>query len=147
MACLSVRDAAQLAGKSKSTILRAIHSRRLSAARLDNGAYAVDAASFYRVYPSAGPPIAIECLPNPGEEHNTSTDEAGDLVPEIGAVEKKIEILRDRFRAQAARDELALRIAANRTWREAAAAQLSNVYRAILSIAKRRRPRPILLLE
>ena len=48
---LSLREAAQQAGTSKSTILRAIQSGRLSAARTNDGGYAIDPAELCRVYP------------------------------------------------------------------------------------------------
>jgi excisionase family DNA binding protein len=51
MAALSLREAAQQAGTSKSTILRAIQSGRLSASRTDDGGYAIDPAELFRVYP------------------------------------------------------------------------------------------------
>jgi excisionase family DNA binding protein len=51
MAGLSLREAAQLAKTSKSTILRAIQSGRLSATRTDDGGYAIDPAELCRVYP------------------------------------------------------------------------------------------------
>jgi excisionase family DNA binding protein len=50
MALLSLREAAQQAGTSKSTILRAIQSGRLSAGRTDAGGYAIDPAELFRVY-------------------------------------------------------------------------------------------------
>lgn len=54
MAGLSLRQAAQEAGTSKSTILRAIQSGRLSASRLDDGGYSIDPAELFRVYPPKG---------------------------------------------------------------------------------------------
>ncbi len=50
MATFSLREAAQQAGTSKSTILRAIQAGRLSAARNDDGGYAIDPAELFRVY-------------------------------------------------------------------------------------------------
>lgn len=50
MAKFSLRQAAEQAGVSKSTILRAIQNGRLSAARTDDGGYAIDAAELCRVY-------------------------------------------------------------------------------------------------
>lgn len=50
MAKLSLRHAAQQAGVSKSTILRAIQKGRLSADRTDDGGYAIDPAEVQRVY-------------------------------------------------------------------------------------------------
>ena len=51
MAGLSLREAAQQARTSKSTILRAIQSGRLSASRTDDGGYSIDPAELCRVYP------------------------------------------------------------------------------------------------
>jgi excisionase family DNA binding protein len=51
MAGLSLREAAQQAGTSKSTILRAVKAGRLSAARTDDGGYSIDPAELFRVYP------------------------------------------------------------------------------------------------
>ena len=50
MATFSLREAAQQAGTSKSTILRAIQGGRMSAARNDDGGYAIDPAELFRVY-------------------------------------------------------------------------------------------------
>lgn len=50
MAKLSLRQAAQQAGVSKSTILRAIQKGRVSADRTDDGGYAIDPAELMRVY-------------------------------------------------------------------------------------------------
>ena len=51
MATFGLRQAAQQVGASKSTILRAIQSGRLSADRTDDGGYAINAAELFRVYP------------------------------------------------------------------------------------------------
>ena len=51
---LSLREAAREAGKSKSTILRAIQSGRLSAARTDDGGWSIDPSELFRVYPRNG---------------------------------------------------------------------------------------------
>ena len=48
----TLRTAAQHTGTSKSTILRAIKSGRLSATRLEDGTYEIDAAELERVYPA-----------------------------------------------------------------------------------------------
>lgn len=60
MAPFSLREAAQQARTSKSTILRAIQSGRLSAARTEAGGYAIDPAELFRVYPPKGQPIAAD---------------------------------------------------------------------------------------
>ena len=51
MTTFSLRQAAQEAGTSKSTILRAIQSGRLSATRTDDGGYSIEPAELFRVYP------------------------------------------------------------------------------------------------
>src|SRR5215207_6457341 len=51
MTTFSLRQAAQEAGTSNSTILRAIQSGRLSATRTDDGGYCIDPAKLFRVYP------------------------------------------------------------------------------------------------
>lgn len=48
----SLREAAQQAGVSKSTILRAIRSGRLSAARTEDAGYVIDPSELARVYPA-----------------------------------------------------------------------------------------------
>ena len=48
---LSLQDAAAQAGVSKTTILQAIRSGRLSAPRNDDGGYAIDPSELFRVYP------------------------------------------------------------------------------------------------
>lgn len=64
---LSLSQAAKAAGKSKSTINRAIKSGKLSATRHDDGSYSIDASELSRVFQigtsmgakwiSAAPPI------------------------------------------------------------------------------------------
>jgi excisionase family DNA binding protein len=51
MVHLSLREAADACCVSKSTILRAIKSGRISAPRTDDGGYAIDPAELHRVYP------------------------------------------------------------------------------------------------
>lgn len=48
---LSLREAAQETGKSKSTIQRAITKGRMSAKRNDNKEYQIDPAELFRVFP------------------------------------------------------------------------------------------------
>ncbi len=48
---LSLREAAQQADVSKSTVLRAIQSGRMSATRTNDGGWSIDPAELFRVYP------------------------------------------------------------------------------------------------
>src|SRR3954453_9834680 len=54
MATFSIRDAAREAGVSKTSILRAIQSGRMSAPRKDDGGYAIDPAELFRAFPPRG---------------------------------------------------------------------------------------------
>lgn len=70
MAGLSLREAAQQAGTSKSTILRAIQGGRLSATRTDDGGYSIDPAELFRVYPVKGGTDA----PQQSPDHSVGQD-------------------------------------------------------------------------
>ena len=52
---LSLTQAAKIAGKSKSTINRAIKSGKLSAKRHDDGSYSIDGAELARAFPIGTP--------------------------------------------------------------------------------------------
>jgi excisionase family DNA binding protein len=54
MATLSLREAAEQVGVSKSTIFRAIRAGRMSAAKDDDGNFLIDPAELFRVYPPKG---------------------------------------------------------------------------------------------
>ena len=56
MSELSLTQAAKIAGKSKSTINRAIKSGKLSATRHDDGSYSIDGAELARAFPIGTPP-------------------------------------------------------------------------------------------
>ena len=51
MTSLSLREAAEQAGTNKSTVFRASKSGRMSAARTDDGGFAIDPAELFRVFP------------------------------------------------------------------------------------------------
>ena len=55
MAGLSLSQAAKAAGRSKSTIGRAIKSGRLSAARNDDDTFSIDPSELFRAFPQGGP--------------------------------------------------------------------------------------------
>jgi excisionase family DNA binding protein len=75
MAGLSLREAAQLAKTSKSTILRAIQSGRLSAARTDDGGYSIDPAELCRVYPPRPEPEPAADQAAPGAQADAAATE------------------------------------------------------------------------
>src|SRR6185503_17128722 len=49
----TLTTASQAAGRSKSTILRAIQKGRLSAARTENGGWLIDPSELHRAFPAA----------------------------------------------------------------------------------------------
>ena len=51
MTSLSLREAAEQARTSKSTIWRAIKAGRMSAARTDDGGFAIDPSELFRAFP------------------------------------------------------------------------------------------------
>ena len=71
MTVLGLRQAAQQAAVSKSTILRAIRAGRLSALRTDGGGYAIDPAELFRVYPACA---ATQRSAVQGQQRGLSTD-------------------------------------------------------------------------
>lgn len=58
---LSLSQAAKAAGKSKSTINRAIKSGKLSATRHDDGSYSIDASELSRAF-QLGTPVGSEWI-------------------------------------------------------------------------------------
>src|SRR4051794_34847669 len=88
MPLVNARSAAQLAGRDRSTILRAIESGKLSATRDENGHYLIDPAELERVYgtlrspASADAEAAAEAMP----QHAYAV--------ELAAQAKEIEFLR-----------------------------------------------------
>lgn len=115
MPSLSLRDAATAAHVSKSTILRAIQSGRLSAARLEGGGYAIDPAELFRVYPprNASAPVQSDAVgqdtPPPAPDAPTSATEALNVQIEmlremLSRADREAADLRedrDRWRSQA----------------------------------------------
>lgn len=95
----TLRTAAQHAGTSKSTILRAIKSGRLSAARLADGTYEIDGSELERVYPAQ----RLKRSDAHVMEHHAPAEDA----PATAALEAEISGLREILRrADAAADEL-----------------------------------------
>jgi hypothetical protein len=74
MTTFSIRDAAREAGVSKTSILRAIQSGRMSAPRKDDGGYAIDPAELFRVFPPK----------SEGQRDSSGTRSEGQTVPPEG---------------------------------------------------------------
>lgn len=97
---LSMGEAARQTGVSKATIHRHIKSGRLSATRTENGAYSIDPAELFRVYPPAKRPETVAVGQGGTPSGTAETDR------EIALLRERIEELkqdRDAWREQAER--------------------------------------------
>ena len=133
MAVLSLRTAAQQAGISKSTILRAIKSGRLSATKTESGGYEIDPSEVARVYPPKADSVASTVAVDHATQRSAGQDATGDAPPtvapevatklavmetQLAALKEMVEELkqsRDQWQTQAARTTLAL-AAPGRPW-------------------------------
>lgn len=109
MTTFSLREAAEQAGASKSTIFRAIKAGRLSATRDDDGNFAIDPAELFRVYPprsSAPVPAHVEtrsegqdATPSSNSEKPDGTDFETRLhqVREQAALEARAKLAEERL--------------------------------------------------
>jgi len=129
MAVFSLRTAAQQAGTSKSTILRAIKSGRLSAAKTAAGGYEIDPAELSRVYSPKPSTVAAQRSTQRSAGHDAPPDAPATVAPEtavlIAVMEANVKALkamvdelrqsRDQWQAQAERTTLALTAPATST--------------------------------
>ena len=98
MSPLSLRDAAQQVGVSKSTLLRAIHSGRMTAPRTDDGGYLVDEAELRRAYP-----VAPKAAAEPVEASPAAADV--ELVVRNARLEAELAALKSLLEAERRRGE------------------------------------------
>jgi excisionase family DNA binding protein len=110
MATLSLREAAEQAGVSKSTVFRAVQSGRMSAPRTDDGGFAIDPAELFRVYPpkSAAERVAAHSRGQDALDQDTVTLRVrnAELEAEIKGLRAMAEELRqsrDKWESQAER--------------------------------------------
>lgn len=101
MPMLSLRDAAKEAGVSKTSILRAIRSGRLSAPRNDEGNYAIDPAELFRAFPPKGTSDHVDQGVSGTQDQSVPSNGAGgpDLVTaRTSALEAEIQALKELVR-------------------------------------------------
>ncbi len=104
MATLSLREAAEQAGVSKSTVFRAIRAGRLSAPRDDDGNFAIDTSELFRVYPpksgDAVPPARAEKRAEGQDAPSPGTTELrirnAELEAQLNALKQIVENERER---------------------------------------------------
>ena len=81
---LTLNQAAKACGRSKSTLLNAISSGRMSAPKDDRGRYAIDPAELNRAFPFQVPDRSADWFPEP--QPTTPTDRG---------LEREVELLRE----------------------------------------------------
>ena len=106
---LNLREAAEMAGTSKSSVFRAIKSGRLSATRTDAGEFRVDPAEVARVYATDNVPLRGRRAPveqpeadDPANRSDVANRNAT-LEGEVKALSAEVRLLRelaDNFKAE-----------------------------------------------
>jgi excisionase family DNA binding protein len=100
MTTFSLREAAEQAGASKSTIFRAIKAGRLSATRDDDGNFAIDPAELFRVYPPrsrAAVPAQLETR----SEGQDATPSSNSEQPDETVFEMRLQQVREQAALEA----------------------------------------------
>lgn len=90
---MTMRQAAEWAGVTRGTIHKAITSGRISANKSDTGVYRINPAELERVYPRRQPASVSVDTP----ENRSDT-------PELAALRREVELLREGQRASEARE-------------------------------------------
>jgi hypothetical protein len=87
----TIAQAAQVTGKNRSTLLRAIKTGKLSAHKQDDGSYLIDSSELFRVYDAQG---ALVQMHQPAQAtHNSAQGTQNEL---IEALREQIELLRNQ---------------------------------------------------
>ena len=90
---LTLRQAADLCGASRSTIHRALKSGKLSGNRLEDGAWDIDPSELVRVFPwDISEPVQRD---NPGQGREGANEREAVLVVKVEMLEHQLERERD----------------------------------------------------
>lgn len=92
MTTLSLREAAEQTGVSKSTIFRAIRAGKLSAARTADGNFEIDPSELFRVYPPKTADAAPERVTQSLVGHDAPDAET---VVKLAVMEAELKALRE----------------------------------------------------
>src|SRR4051812_34317770 len=101
MTTFSIRDAAREAGVSKTSILRAIQSGRMSAPRKDDGGYAIDPAELFRVFSPKGTDVGQGDRSGDADRGQTvppSPEATDHLSARFAALEAEVQALKELVR-------------------------------------------------
>lgn len=88
---LTLNQAAKTCGRSKSTLLGAIRSGRMSAPKDDRGRYAIDPAELHRVFPFTASDRSADRSPEPRQ----TTPRNHPATPADQGLEREVELLRE----------------------------------------------------
>lgn len=90
---LTLRQAADRCGASRSTIHRALKSGKLSGSRADDGSWDIDPAELARVFPwDVTEPVHRDTMGHPGDKED---EQAAVLAMKVEMLEKQLERERD----------------------------------------------------
>lgn len=92
MTTLSLREAAEQTGVSKSTIFRAIRAGKLSAARTADGNFEIDPAELFRVYPPKTTDVAPERVTESSVGHGAPD---ADTTMKLALLDAEVKALRE----------------------------------------------------
>lgn len=92
---LTLNKAAQTCGHSKSTLLDAIRSGRMTAPKDDRGHYAIDPAELHRVFPFHAPSRSADRSADQFPEPLPTTLENHPTIPADRALKREVELLRE----------------------------------------------------
>ena len=98
---LTLREAAEAAGLSKSSIHRAIQSGRLSATRLEGGAFDIDPSELARAFPSGHPRDSLKGQHGTAETAGTTAETR----VRLAVLEADIQTLKTILEAERRRSE------------------------------------------
>jgi hypothetical protein len=115
----TLNDAAKATGKSKTTIHRAVKSGKISASKMENGAYSIDPSELHRVFPRVTQEQQEERSEAIQTEHQGNT--LGILRMQLESIEKE----RERERQQLQETIVDLREDRDK-WRQQATALLED---------------------
>jgi len=91
MAKLSLRQAAEQGGVSKSTILRAVQKGKLSAGRTDDGGYAIEPSELMRVYGDK----AAQRISTDAKGQHAPTNDAAAMQAQIDGLKAQVDLMRE----------------------------------------------------
>jgi hypothetical protein len=99
----SLAQAARATGLDKSTILRAIRSHKISAAKSErDGGWMIDPAELHRVFPPADRAGNGEGVAGPRDATAVATVATGVLEAQVAALRETVDLLRRQLDGQAA---------------------------------------------